>query len=93
MTGRVTGQLCGIGVGVWPDPGRFHLASIAARMSRTLAPERVICMASLATSRHTAQSSPCGSHSVTSPCALRVFTKQSSLPLWPPRSQPQKQGT
>ena len=32
------------------------------------------------------------SHSVTLPWASRPATKQSSLPLWPIRSQPQKQG-
>ena len=47
-----------------------HFFSIAARMSRTDAPDEYICCASRATSRHTAQSRPCGSHSTTSPARV-----------------------
>ena len=67
----------------------FHFFSFAARMSFTDAPDECICIASRATSMHTAHVMPCGSHSVTSPFSARAVTKQSSLPRWPLRSQPQ----
>ena len=74
--------------------GVAHFFSIAARMSRDAsARARASASRRVATSMHTAQSTPCGSHSITSPLASRACTKQSSLPLWPPRSQPQKHGT
>ena len=89
---RVSGKrvyYLGCGVGVWPPWKPAHFFSFAARMSFTEAPEACICIASRATSRQTAQVMPCGSHCVTSPLASRPLTKQSSLPRWPVRSQPQ----
>ena len=79
----------GWGVGVWFGKLGVHFFSLAIRMSRTEAPEACICIASRATSIHTAHVMPCGSHSVTSPLAARAITKQSSLPRCPLRSQPQ----
>ena len=74
--------------------GDAFRASMAARMSRTDAPERCASASPRARRRcRSAQSMPCGSHSVTSPLAARAFTKQSSLPRWPLRWQPQKHGT
>jgi hypothetical protein len=66
---------------------------MAARMSCTVAPDANICRERFATSMHTAQSTPWGSHAITSPFSARSLTKQSWLPLWPARSQPQKHGT
>ena len=79
----------GMGVGVCTGNRGVHLRSFAARMSRTEAPVEYICIASRATSMQTPQVIPCGSHAVTSPLAALDATKQSSLPRWPPRSQPQ----
>jgi len=76
-------------VGVELGNDFFHFFSLAVRMSITEAPEAYICIASRATSRHTAQVMPCGSHCVTSPFWSRALTKQSSLPRWPLCSQPQ----
>src|SRR5262249_30270267 len=83
----------GSGVGVWPPRNEAQFFSVAARMSRADAPERYICSALRVMSRHTAHSVPCGSHSITSPFSARVLTKQSSFPLCPMCSQPQKHGT
>jgi hypothetical protein len=58
----------------------FHFFSFAARMSRTEAPEACICIASRATSMHTAHVMPWGSHAMTSPFSAREVTKQSVLP-------------
>src|SRR5262249_5215558 len=81
------------GVGVWPPLKPAPLFSTDARMSRTLAPDVYISRACVATAMQTVHSRPCGSHAVTSPFSSRACTKQSSLPRWPPRSQPQKHGT
>jgi len=71
---RVTG-----GVGVIVGNEDRYLASMAARMSAIPAPAECICIASRATSRQTAQPTPCGSHAVGRPRASRDATKQSSL--------------
>ena len=54
--------LGGCGVGVLFGKLGFHFFSLAVRMSRTEAPEACICIASRATSMHTAHVMPCGSH-------------------------------
>ena len=74
---------------MWFGYFEAHLRSLAARMSRTEAPDEYICIASRATSMQMPHVMPWGSHDRTSPFALRDVTKQSSLPRWPLRSQPQ----
>ena len=77
------------GVGVLLEKCDAHFCSFAMRMSRTDAPDEFICIASRATSMQMPHVMPWGSHDRTSPFAAREATKQSSLPLWPLRSQPQ----
>src|SRR5581483_11310018 len=68
----------GCGVGVWLGKLLLHLRSFAARMSRTEATEACICIASRATSRHTAQVLPWCSHSTTSFLASRIVTPRTT---------------
>jgi len=77
------------GVGVFVAKLADHFCSFARRMSLTEAPDEYICIASRATSMQMPHVMPCGSQAATSPFAARAVTKQSSLPRWPLRSQPQ----